>query len=402
MKGHLPVTAFVLAAILMLALSASSVAQEPDREGSGTAESSKYQLNEKLLNGIHLLYNREFIKAETLFREVERISPDRPGAYFYLAMVSWSRLAAGFWSPDQVAQFKKRIDRTIAVAKSLIHNGKGGSYTYFYLGGALGFDGRFELMKGNWITSFFLASDAIDALKRCHEMDPENKDVLLGLGTFDYYTARLSGFLKFLTYLLLHKGNKEEGLRKLTIAAKEAVYSATEAKSMLLHIYLFLENNLKKASAISEALSRTYSLNPRFKVLHGVSLIRLGKETQYRAVVDELRKEAAKCENAFQGSIWRRRALYLESISCLFKADYVNSRKKLVDILADQDPQHDPAMIAWPRVKLGMSYDLEGKRDKAVALYKEVLHMKNGAGAQFLAEKLVNSPPRKGDPFIGY
>ncbi|MEJ2589202.1 MAG: hypothetical protein P8165_16825 [Deltaproteobacteria bacterium] len=402
MKGYLRVIAFIQAAIFMLAPSGGSVAQEPDREVRASIGSSENQVNETLLRGIHLLYNREFEKAEGLFRAVERIAPDRPGAYFYLAMVSWSRLAAGFWSSDEVAQFKKRIDRTIAVAKTRFDKGKGDSYTYFYLGGALGFDGRFELMEGNWITSFFLASDAIDALKTCHDLNPDNKDVLLGLGTFDYYTARLSGFLKFLTYFLLHKGNKAEGLRKLTIAADEAVYSATEAKSMLLHIYLFLENDLEKASAISEALSRTYALNPRFKVLHGVSLIRLGKESQYRTIVNELQKEGDNCENAFQAAAWRRRAVYLESIFCLFKGDYAGARAKLWDILSDQDPKHDPAMIAWPRIKLGMSYDLEGERDKAVAIYEDVLHMKNGAGAQFLAEKLINKPLRKGDPFIGY
>ncbi len=402
MTRHIFANAFMSAVMLLFALFGTGVAQAQDPGKTHAVGSTRTHVDQQLLKGIHLLYDRRFDEAEALFLELKEKSPEKPAAYFYLAMVSWSRLAAGFWSPEYVAQYKTRIDRTVTIAKSRIEGGKRASYTYFYLGGALGFDGRFELMKGNWITSFFLASDAIDALKICHQMDPANKDVLLGLGTFDYYTARLSGVLKFLTYFLLHKGDKAEGLRKLNVAAEEAVYSATEAKSMLLHIYLFLENDLKKALAISRELSKTYTLNPRFKVLEGVSCIRLGDEASYQAVLKALQKAGAEREDAFAGAVWMRRAKYLEAIHDLFKGNYANARARLWAILADQDPEHDPAMMAWPRLKLGMSYDLEGKRDKAISFYEDVLNMENGAGAQFLAKKLLKKPPKKEDPFIGY
>lgn len=389
----------IQALILLLVLSGGSTAREADRQdGIGTLAPAA---EEQILEGIHLLYNRRFDEAEALFQEIKAKFPAEPAPCFYHAMVSWSRLTAGFWSPAMVAQYKKRIDDTVAVARARIEKGKENSFTYFYLGGALGFDGRFELMKGNWVTSFFLASDAIDALRTCQEMDPDNKDVLLGLGTFDYYTARLSGVLKFLTYVLLHKGDKEAGLKKLTTAANEAVYSATEAKSMLLHIYLFLENDPMKALAISKDLSETYPLNPRFRILQGVSCIRLQRDDQYKKIVSGLQKTGLKREEK-EAAAWNKRALYLESIYDLFHADHANARIKLWEILAHKDSEYDPAMIAWPRIKLGMSYDLQGARDKAIEIYEQVLNMRNGAGAQFLAQKLIKKPPRKDDPFLGY
>lgn len=394
---------YIATCISMLVLWAVlSVPAAGEPAGGGRFTEGKPAVNTQILKGVHLLYDRRFEAAETLFEAAKAESPQKAAPYFYLSMVSWSRLTAGFWSPDQVVQFKERLDCTVSVARDRIEKEKADSFTYFYLGGALGFDGRFELMKGNWITSFFLASDAIDALKTCQEMDPENKDVLLGLGTFDYYTARLSGVLKFLTYLLLHEGDKAAGLRKLTMAANEAVYSATEAKSMLLHIYLFLENDVLKACKLSKALSDTYTLNPRFRVLQGVSLIRLGRHEQYQEILDGLRTKAENSKTREKAAIWDRRVLYLMAIDDLFSANYASARRKLEQILAHKDPEHDPAMIAWPRIKLGMSYDLEGDRDRAVAFYEQVLNMENGAGAQFLAKKLIKRPPRKGDPFLGY
>jgi hypothetical protein len=71
-------------------------------------------------------------------------------------------------------------------------------------------------------------------------------------------------------------------------------------------------------------------------------------------------------------------------------------------ILSDQDPLNDPEMIAWPLLKKGMSFDLEGERQIALQYYDQVLAMENGAGAQFLAQKFSHSPPQKDDPFLGY
>ena len=360
------------------------------------------KVNEQILRGIDLIYNRQFYDAEDLFEDVIAKSKDKPAGYFYLAMVSWSRLASGFWSPENVKEFKKRIDRAIEVAEVRVDKDGADSYDFFYLGGALGFKGRFELMKGNWASSFFLARDAIAALKICSEMDPDNKDVLLGLGTFDYYTARLSGILKFLTYFLVHEGDIEKGLKKLTIASKEAIYSATETKSMLLHIYLFGEQDFTKALNLSTELAEKYRNNPRFQVLLGVSYIRLEMDPQYREMVSELRLRSTEASKREMASIWKKRALYLESVYDLFHGLYPEARSKLRKILDHPDPENDPTMIAWPLVKIGMSYELENNRDEAKKYYDQVLNMENASGAQFVAKKLLESPLKKGEPFIGY
>ncbi|OQY41407.1 MAG: hypothetical protein B6240_15275 [Desulfobacteraceae bacterium 4572_87] len=74
----------------------------------------------------------------------------------------------------------------------------------------------------------------------------------------------------------------------------------------------------------------------------------------------------------------------------------------LKEILKHPDPGHDPTMIAWPLIKLGMSYDLAGDRDRALEYYNRVFQMENGAGAQFVADKLLEDPIEPKDPFIGY
>jgi len=358
--------------------------------------------NQRILDGINLIYDRRFADAEDLFKKMTIDAPQDPSGYFYLAMITWSRLAAGFWTPETVKEFKSRIDRAIEVAQTRADHEGADSYDFFYLGGALGFKGRFELMKGNMFASFLLASDAIEALKTCQEMAPDDKDVLLGIGTFDYYTAKLSGVLKFLTYFLLHRGDIKEGLRKLNEAALHATYSSTEAKTVLLYILLFSEQDFPKALALATELSNKYTHNPRFKTLEGVCFIRMDKDRQYRETLSVLLAKSRKAPTPETAAIWQKRALYLESTNHLFHGRYAEARSTLEEILKNPDPIHDPTMIAWPLIKLGMSYDLTGNRERALGYYNQVFKMKNAAGAQFVADKLLEDPIEPKDPFIGY
>jgi tetratricopeptide (TPR) repeat protein len=368
-----------------------------------SAASDHRDSKSRILQGITLIYNRQLAEAEEQFRSFIHDNPDDPAGYFYLAMVSWSYLSNGFWSGAVVKEYGQRINKAISVAKKKIRDSSHpDSFAHFYLGGALGFKGRFALMRQKWLSSFLLAVEAIDALKTCQELDPENKDVLLGIGSFDYYTARMSGVLKFLSYLLIHKGSTEEGLRKLHQAADEALYSSTEAKSLLLHIYLFMEEDNLKALPIAKDLATRFSENPRYKYLEGLCYLLAGQEEEFREAVQYLYWRDQCAPSEIHRGLWRRRAMYLEASEALFREAGPRARHILDDILSMADAATDPAMIAWPILKKGMAYDLEGKRDSALRLYRNVRDMENGAGAQFLAEKYTDDPVEKKDPFLGY
>ncbi len=385
-------------ALLILAFFLSA----PHVQAAESLNLDRRQPNQDILTGINHLYDLEFDEAEQLFARVVSENPEHPVGHFYRAMVTWSRLSVGFWTDQNLNEYVERIDRTISVARKRIEKNEKDSRSFFYLGGALGFKGRFELMQHKWFSSYNLAYDAIQALKNCKNLDPENKDVLLGLGIYDYYTAKLSGVLKFLTYLFLHKGDKDEGLRKLHTAMNEAVYSGLESKSMLIHIYLYLEEDYAKALPLIQDLRAKFRKNMRYPFFEGLVYIRQDRESGYGEMVDLLRAESLRKGTKADFIIWDNQALYLEATYHLFRGETQQARKKLDAILSNADPALDPDMVAFPIVKKGMSYDLDGKRDMAMEFYRQVLKMDNGAGAQFLAQKCIDEAPKKGDPFLGY
>ncbi|MFC1891387.1 tetratricopeptide repeat protein [Thermodesulfobacteriota bacterium] len=379
--------------LLQYSLSVSEIiAYETVSEGTDKA----------ITDGIEYLYDWEFEKAETVFKKVSIDMPDNPMGFFYLAMVSWSRMIAGFWGPEIVDQYGEQIDETISIAKKRINSGTTDSFTYFYLGAALGFKGRFLLMQHRYLSSYLVSLEAINALKTSLEMDQDNIDVLFGLGMYDYYTAKLSGVLKFLSYIFLHKGNKSEGLEKLNITAESARYSKIESNSFLLYIYLFMEEDYQRALPIAKMMAGRFKTNPTHEYLLGITYIRLNMEPEYRSVLEYFHEKSRGEQQKGAFPIWTKRGDYLEASYYLFHAQYDKSRQLLTKIIANPDPEQDPYMIAWPLLKTGMSYDLEGKREKALEYYDQIIDMENGSGAQFLAKKYIASPVETDSPFLGF
>ncbi|PIX18167.1 MAG: hypothetical protein COZ70_15600 [Deltaproteobacteria bacterium CG_4_8_14_3_um_filter_51_11] len=359
-------------------------------------------LQANIIKGIDMLYSSRFDEAEELFHRMASAYPSVPAPHFYMAMVSWSRLATGFWSKAMVEQFRERLDKAIDIAGSRVDEVPGDAENHLFLGGALGFKGRFELMKENWFPSFILASDAVDHLNRCLKIDPTNKEVLLGLGIYEYYTAKMSGILKFLTYLLIRKGGKEKGLKKLHTAAADAIYSASEAKSTLVHIYMFMEEDYEKALSLVSDLVARYPETTRYHFLKGVCHIFKGEEDAYKETLSTLISRKNIIASQSEAMKWERVADYLSVTYAMIKNDLDSAILYLERLREKADPEGDPAMVAWPLLKTAMVYDLRGEREKAVGIYHSILNMDNGSGAQFLAKRYLSAPLRKGDPFIGY
>ncbi len=393
MNRHLKIV--IIISLFFTSSLAYAVANRP------VIDSKDVRGNREIIQGVEYLYDWKFDKANDLFRKMILEKPSDPTGYFYLSMVTWCRMAAGFWSADTVEEYIYNIEKTISVAKERIKKGDVDSFTYFYLGGALGYKGRFLLMQQNFFSSYLVSREAIEALNTCLKMDPDNRDVLLGLGIYDYYTARLSGVLKFLTYIFLHRGDKEEGLRKLHVAAEEAIYSSIEAKSMLLHIYLFLESDFQKGLPFAEELAERFKSCPKHAYLLGLTYIRLGMDDNYLRVLERFHEASRKSTSAPTASMWESWGRYLEASYQLFHDHYDEVKVLLNDILLNRDPENNPYMIAWPLMKLGMTYDLEGKRGRALEYYNRVLELINGAGAQFMAQKYIDKAAQKGDPLLG-
>jgi tetratricopeptide (TPR) repeat protein len=359
-------------------------------------------LSAEILRGVDLLYNSAFDEAESLFQSLLVARQGHTGLRFYLAMVSWARLASGFWGQSNVDIFRQRIDLAIESGRESVDADPDDPVAHFFLGGALGFKGRFELMRERWFSSFLLASEAVEHLKTCLRLDPGNKEALLGLGIYEYYTSKMSGILRFLSYLLIRRGDKEAGLEKLHTAAAKAVYSASEAKSTLIHIYMFMERSYERAVPIVSELVERYPETARYYYLKGVCHAAMGQEDALKDVFSAIEAKSLSAKDEVKALSWQRTGLYLRATKAMMEGRLDEAEKYLTSITVIADPKNDPAMVAWPLLKRAMIQDLRGEREEASSLYRRVMEMENGSGAQFLAKRYLKEALKKNDPFITY
>ena len=91
-----------LIACLLLLLPRTSMAQEVS-----APPPPKGAVKETIIKGIELVYDLDFDGAEALFSKVVAQRAKDPAGYFYMAMVTWSRLSSGFWSPEVIEEFFK-------------------------------------------------------------------------------------------------------------------------------------------------------------------------------------------------------------------------------------------------------------------------------------------------------
>ena len=163
-----------------------------------------------------------------------------------------------------------------------------------------------------------------------------------------------------------------------------------------------MEDDHRKALPLAREMAEKFDRNPRYKFLEGVTYVMLNMDPEYRQVVEYLRNKGESFDSKSHSFIWINQAHYLEACYDLFHFSYNEARIKLTRVLEQSDPLSDPAMVAWPLLKIGMSYDLEGKRERALEYYSRIRNMENGSGAQFLAEKFMEDPVTSGDNFIAY
>jgi len=93
-------------------------------------------------------------------------------------------------------------------------------------------------------------------------LDSTYYDAYLGLGIYHYLADVLPRFVKILSFLLGVDGDKDVGIRELSIAAEKGIYTKTEAMFFLAAIYTYREREYAKAIDIFNQLLNKYPNNP--------------------------------------------------------------------------------------------------------------------------------------------
>ena len=157
--------------------------------------------------------------------------PHDPAGPFFLAMITWWRILIDIDNTRYDDEFFGSLDRVVDMCDSLLDRNPGDVNAIFFKGGAIGFIGRLKFHRNDYLAAANAGRKALPLVQAAAELDPENTDIQLGTGMYDYYAEVIPEEYPWLKPLLLFvpRGDRQRGLREITAASEKGRYASVEA-----------------------------------------------------------------------------------------------------------------------------------------------------------------------------
>jgi tetratricopeptide (TPR) repeat protein len=342
--------------------------------------------------GYEHFYNLEYDQAIAEFTSITDQNPADPSAWNHLAqailframyrsgaleseMVSGSnpflRRAKVQISPAEQTSFFDAIDKAMQLSQARLKENPDDPTGLGPLGVAYALRGNYNfLVRKAWVDALHDATDARKAHKHLCDLEPDNIDAQLIPATYDYVTGSLPLGYRILGFIAGYHGDRNRGIRALQSVAQNGRSGRADAETILAAIYR-RERRAQDAIPLLEDLIQRFPRNYllRFELVQMHS--DLGNKSQALTEVEliwELQRTAAP---GFQ-DLPSEKIEYLHGNLLFWYDDLIQALDHLKKAAAKaRDLDLNTAVMACMR--LGQTYDLQGRRTLAIAAYKKAI-----------------------------
>jgi len=346
--------------------------------------------------GINFVYNLSFDSARAEFQIVANAYPNHPAGHFFVAMVEWWQIITDFENKSRDKKFIRMLDNVIDLCDKRLDEDENDITALFFKGGSLGFQGRLYGNREDWLKAANCGREALPIVLKAYKLAPNNNDILLGMGIYNYYAAVIPELYPWVKpiMLLFPKGDKIEGLNQLKIASNNARYANIEATYFLLQVYQNFENSYQEALQLALKLHSMFPNNVIFHKYVGRCYVTLSKWDEAHRIFSQI-LENVKSKKVGYDLITEREANYYIAQAEMNFGKYENALQYLYrtdELSRILDTKEISGYMVYTNLKIGMIYDLQGKRDLAIMQYKKVLKMKNYQDSRKQAERYIKTP----------
>lgn len=288
-----------LVLILIFFLSLNLVAQKPTYDSLVKA-------------GINQIYNIKFNEADKTFKVLQKEYPKHPASRFFFAMIDWWKIILSEENEEQDDRFYDEIEETLDFCDEILDNNPDNVDALFFKGGAIGFRGRLNVMRKNWFDAANDGREALPLVEHAYELDPENVDVKLGFGIYNYLAAVIPERYPIVKPVMIFfpSGDKELGLKQLKEAASIGKYSKYEARYILVTFFYYFENDMDSAEIYAQQLIESFPNNPIFERWRGRIAVRKNESVFADSIFNNVLTKADKNYEGYNTPMVKREANY--------------------------------------------------------------------------------------------
>ncbi len=346
--------------------------------------------------GINYIYNLEFEKAKIEFKELVRLNPQQPAGHFFLAMIDWEKILINLDDESNDEHFLDMIDKVIDVCDDQLDKNEDDVGALFFKGGAIGFRGRLHANREDWVKAANDGRIALPIVQRAYKLAPNNYDVLLGMGIYNYYADMIPDQYPLVKPLMVFfpDGDKIKGIAQLRQAAEKAQYANVEASYFLMQLLYQNEKQVSQSLDIALRLYHTYPNNVVFHRYVARCRAALGQWDAMKSDYDSI-VHFVDIRKLGYNHLVQREALYYLAVADMQEGKYNDALLKFykVDELSRPLDKSGPSgFMVMTNLKIGMIYDKQSKRADAIKQYQKVLDMKEYQESHTLADKFIKAP----------
>jgi hypothetical protein len=390
--------------VLLLTATFGVAAQQPSSPWLSDSERARFE--ELRRSGLDALYNIDYDKAQRDFKQIVQLFPSHPGGYQLLAARVWiktlyesRRLQGSLYSsesfytngddkvdPKIITEFRNLTREAKRLAEAKLKQEPKNVEALDFLANTEGLKAAFEeAVERRHFAALRDGNDAVDHHREVLKLDPKYIDAQITIGLYEYVVGSLPLPVKILAGATGYRGSKKRGLAMLEQVAKDGRWAQDDAKTVLVLLYR-REKRFADVLKLTRELSAKYPRNYLLRLETADALVSLaGVKRQEKDVAGAVQAEkeafATFDELLRDRNVRDTAARALDLIhfkygEVLLIAGY-HDRAAKEFLAATKVERAEPGLVTMAHLYAARSFDVAGKRDEALAQYKEVLARPN-------------------------
>jgi tetratricopeptide (TPR) repeat protein len=354
-----------------------------------------------VVKGIREIYSIEFEKADKTFNQLITDYPKHPAGIFFLAMLDWWRILLDTSIEQRDELFLKKIEEVIEHCDKILDEDPENIDAMFFKGGAIGFRGRLSAMRESWLSAVDDGREALPLVEEAGELEPDNIDVKLGFGIYNYYAAVIPEQYPIVKPLMifLPSGDKELGLKQLNYVAHHGKYTKYEARYFLMTLYYRLEKDYDASEEYSNILTEDFPNNPVFERWRGRIAMKKGDVNFADSVFKSILWKGKKLKPGYNTVIAKREASYYIGNNYRKNAEYDSAHvylEKCINYSLKLDRDRESGFLINSTLYIGMIKEMREEYSAAKMYYEKVLYMREFGNSHSLAESYLERIEKQG------
>ena len=344
--------------------------------------------------GLDHLYGMRRDEAINAFNAIEELYPEHPIGPFLRGLTIWWDIMVELPKNVHDDAFFKEMDVVVSRANRMLKRNRKDFDAMFFKGAALGFSGRLKSNRGRWLKAAVDGKTSLDYIMAIAEREDDNADFGFGRGIYDYFAVAIPESYPGVKPLmiLMPRGNKERGLRRLERTMNEGHFIRTESAYFLLQIYYGYERDFRKSLEYVQWLREQHPANSFFHAFEGRVYARWGRYRSANQIFADVMEKYDAGEAGYSDSIAEQSLYYLVRGNMAYRY-YDEAQENLDRLVSIYDGEGEPSGFHMLGIlRLGMVNDATGNREDALAYYNKVLTMNDWSGAHERARRYIETP----------